>query len=36
MKQDDGLDSDTDWKHTMPSQLGAIFLSNSKRLWLFF
>ena len=31
LKKDDGLDSDNDVKNTLPSQLGASILSNSKR-----
>ena len=31
LKEDDGLDYDKDVKNTIPSQLGAFILSNSKR-----
>ena len=32
MKKDDGLDGDCDIKNTLPSVLGALILSNSKRI----
>ena len=32
LKKDDGLDSDNDVKNTLPSQLGAFILRNSKRI----
>ena len=32
MKRNDGLDDDCDFKNTLPGQLGAFTLSNSKRI----
>ena len=32
LKKDDGLDGDNDVKKTLPFQLGAFMLSNSKRI----
>ena len=32
LKKDDGLEEDNDIKNTLPSQLGAFILSNSKRI----
>ena len=32
LKQDDGLECDTDLKNTMPAHLGSFILSNSKRI----
>ena len=32
LKKDNGLDNDKDVKNTLPSQLGAFVLSNSKRI----
>ena len=32
LKKDDGLESDTDVKNTLPSHLGAFILSNSQRI----
>ena len=32
LKRDDGLDGDNDVKKTLPSHLGALLLSNSKRI----
>ena len=32
LKKDDGLEGDNDVKNTLPSQLGAFILSNSKRI----
>ena len=32
MRKEDGLDDDCDNKNTLPAHLGALILSNSKRI----